>query len=232
MSFESKNQYFLLLIFIYKVSIVYLSMIIWNNIADLYLDGGCLCFDFINTRGSWKELDSKEFLEDYFSILEFFSKQDIVPESYLEKLKGLANSDYFQSIEALNEFKTLRENLYIIFSSIASNANPPKKAINQFNLYLAKYYQRKKLLFTESNSYLINPILDAESIMEPMSFILESAVEILTNVDSKKIKECGECGWVFLDKTKNNRQKWCNPKICGARVKMRNYYQRQKQKQS
>jgi predicted RNA-binding Zn ribbon-like protein len=37
-----------------------------------------------------------------------------------------------------------------------------------------------------------------------------------------------DCAWLFLDKTKNKRRRWCDMKICGNRVKARRHYERVK----
>ncbi|MBV8794030.1 MAG: CGNR zinc finger domain-containing protein, partial [Hyphomicrobiales bacterium] len=38
-----------------------------------------------------------------------------------------------------------------------------------------------------------------------------------------RIRECGghACGWLFYDRSKNNRRRWCEMEICGNRAKQR-----------
>lgn len=206
-------------------------IIVWNHISDLPLDGGCLCFDFINTKGSWKVEVSKEFLKDYFSIINWLKIQNSLSTKYINAITELAKADEVKALEIYEESLKLRKRLYSIFSAIASKSIPNQDCLNHFNLYLNDYYKQLKLDFT-GNSYAIRHNLKAENLKEPFYIIIQSAIDIINEIDQKKIKECAECGWLFLDKTKNNRQKWCNPKICGARVKMRNYYKRQKLKQT
>lgn len=58
--------------------------------------------------------------------------------------------------------------------------------------------------------------------------VLESALELLQS--PARIRECpGEnCGWLFVDSTKNASRKWCSMDPCGNRDKMRRYRTRKR----
>ena len=202
---------------------------IWNTIDDIALDGGCLCFDFINTRGTWKEEGKKDFFNDYFDLVKFLRRQNTFELSYLEKLGNLANSNYAKSLEVYTEFFELRGMLHKIFSSINKGVNVEPKTQEAFNRYLSEYGTSISLNF-EKGTFKIGNVFQGNSLREPILLIIQSAKNVIEDYPNNKIKQCSECGWIFLDRTKNNRQKYCNPAICGTRVKMRNYYQRKKSK--
>jgi CGNR zinc finger len=44
-----------------------------------------------------------------------------------------------------------------------------------------------------------------------------SALTLLMAKDLLRTKRCAgqECGWLFLDTTKNNRRRWCEMRVCG-----------------
>lgn len=42
----------------------------------------------------------------------------------------------------------------------------------------------------------------------------------------KRVKGCGQCGWLFYDRSKNRSSGWCAMSICGNRVKNRAYRKR------
>ena len=60
---------------------------------------------------------------------------------------------------------------------------------------------------------------DATALLGP---ILRSATAILTDADLSRLKACpGEnCGWVFLDASKNGSRVWCEMEVCGTRAKL------------
>jgi len=60
--------------------------------------------------------------------------------------------------------------------------------------------------------------------------IARSAAELLTSSDLRRVKFCPGhcCGWLFLDRTRNGRRRWCEMEVCGSRDKMRRYHLRQR----
>jgi predicted RNA-binding Zn ribbon-like protein len=48
-------------------------------------------------------------------------------------------------------------------------------------------------------------------------------VRLITEGDFHRIRECGghACGWLFYDRSKNNRRRWCEMEVCGNRAKQR-----------
>ena len=50
-----------------------------------------------------------------------------------------------------------------------------------------------------------------------------AAVRLFTEGDFPRIRECGghACGWLFYDRSKNNRRRWCEMEVCGNRAKQR-----------
>lgn len=62
------------------------------------------------------------------------------------------------------------------------------------------------------------PLLDA---------IATSAMALLSDPrEMERIKLCpgDDCGWLFLDETKNARRKWCMMETCGNRAKAARHY--------
>jgi predicted RNA-binding Zn ribbon-like protein len=65
---------------------------------------------------------------------------------------------------------------------------------------------------------------DASGLLAPIAF---SASELLLCDDLKRLKQCRSCGWLFLDKSKGGRRRWCDMKTCGNRAKVTRFRQRQ-----
>lgn len=59
--------------------------------------------------------------------------------------------------------------------------------------------------------------------------IAASAISILSDPrELERVKLCPghDCGWLFLDETKNARRKWCLMEVCGNRAKSSRHYAR------
>ena len=60
-----------------------------------------------------------------------------------------------------------------------------------------------------------------------LSLIAISALSILSDTrEMDRVKTCpgADCGWKFIDETKNGRRKWCSMKLCGNRAKASRSY--------
>ncbi|OLP43759.1 CGNR zinc finger domain-containing protein [Rhizobium oryziradicis] len=55
-----------------------------------------------------------------------------------------------------------------------------------------------------------------------------SALRLLAS-GSERLKICGNCGWLFLDKSKNRSRVWCDMAVCGNRVKASRHYHHKKE---
>ena len=45
---------------------------------------------------------------------------------------------------------------------------------------------------------------------------------------SAKLKVCPNCGWLFLDRSRNSSRLWCDMTVCGNRHKAKRHYRRRK----
>ncbi|CAD7033757.1 hypothetical protein REJC140_03228 [Pseudorhizobium endolithicum] len=54
-----------------------------------------------------------------------------------------------------------------------------------------------------------------------------SALRLLGETDRLKI--CGHCGWLFLDRSRNRSRAWCDMAVCGNRVKASRHYRRRRE---
>jgi predicted RNA-binding Zn ribbon-like protein len=60
--------------------------------------------------------------------------------------------------------------------------------------------------------------------------ILHSALQLALSNQAHRVKICGNCGWLFIDRTRNGNKRWCTTEICGNRTKARRHYSRKVQR--
>ena len=66
----------------------------------------------------------------------------------------------------------------------------------------------------------------------PMRFeaaLAVSALSLLSGDAWTKVRICRNCGWLFLDRSRNASRLWCDMSVCGNRNKARRHYERRKQ---
>ncbi|HVI75944.1 MAG TPA: CGNR zinc finger domain-containing protein, partial [Anaeromyxobacteraceae bacterium] len=71
---------------------------------------------------------------------------------------------------------------------------------------------------------------EAVALDAPWWPVLAAAADLLASRDDLArvrvcgMSEAGECGWLFLDRTKARSRRWCSMKDCGNRAKARRHY--------
>lgn len=59
-----------------------------------------------------------------------------------------------------------------------------------------------------------------------------SALSLLAAETRKRLRICGNCGWLFIDRSKNRSRIWCDMTVCGNRQKASRHYHRKKEAQA
>jgi len=201
-----------------------------NTIETIPFDGGVLCFDFINTVRNRKVTFVHNYLATYQNFIIWCSRIKQWPEEWLDTLNTYSQEHPEKAKAALYNILATRENMYAIFSAIAAETIPEAGELTTFNQHLSNTLRQVALTF-ENTQYTMQVSTQKNDLEGPLNTILYSAYQIVTQTDRKKIKECAECGWLFLDTTKNGKRQWCNPGYCGSTSKARRYYHRKKEKE-
>lgn len=68
----------------------------------------------------------------------------------------------------------------------------------------------------------------ARGVDAALTELLVSAIEADIAGRWSRLKVCAaaDCHWVFVDKSRNRLQRWCATRVCGNRMKTRNYRER------
>jgi predicted RNA-binding Zn ribbon-like protein len=54
-------------------------------------------------------------------------------------------------------------------------------------------------------------------------------LRLLAMPERERMKICGNCGWLFIDRSKNKSRTWCDMTVCGNRAKASRHYRRKKE---
>ena len=184
-----------------------------------------MCFDFINTVHDRVNLPTSDYLFDYQAFIFWNKRLKVMPVNKIKRLESFSRRNAKLAAKTLSEIKKRRETLYNLFSSIAAGKGIDNQLLIKFNKILST--SLKHIWFVYSKGVLTLSWDDRiVNLYEPFWVIIKSAFDIVASGNFQRIKECSECGWIFLDNTKNNNRKWCNMLTCGAKNKARTYYRK------
>jgi predicted RNA-binding Zn ribbon-like protein len=99
------------------------------------------------------------------------------------------------------------------------------------NVFLSGAFLHKRVI-AHKNEYISGWELSDNSADWLLWPIIESAYLLLTGDQLQKIKKCPACFWVFVDKSKGGKRKWCSMDTCGAIDKSRRHYHLKIKKQN
>jgi predicted RNA-binding Zn ribbon-like protein len=120
----------------------------------------------------------------------------------------------------------VRATLDAIFRAVAEGQKPrPRDLTKLRNGYLAVLAHARLVGDSGGLHWELPAGAGVDALLLP---VLASALELLQH--PTRIRQCGgeNCGWLFVDTTKNASRKWCSMDPCGNRDKMRRYRARKR----
>jgi predicted RNA-binding Zn ribbon-like protein len=202
-----------------------------RNLENLSLDGGCLCLDFVNTLHDRTVPDPFDYLISYEDFLDWGVKTTFLSEHQRLEIKNNLLLSGKSPDPLFEKIKEHRENLYLLFLAISRDEEPSPDVVGMFNRILSRVLSQFVLKF---NAAACTSVSWKNNYGAEILFfeIIKSAYELLISNDLKRVKECGSCGWLFFDKSKNNSRRWCNMQNCGSVIKAKRYYDKKKKSKS
>ena len=202
--------------------------------ATISLIGGRLCLDFVNTIGARRIAASGQLtIRDE----KLTSYEDLVAWAHHAGALSVVEAEWalrevelrpHEAGKVLTDARRLREALYRILKSILGRQQPSERDLGILNeeLEIARDAERLDIdgagfLWDWKSDRALDKVLWAVSL---------SAAELLTRDDLTRLRQCGgdDCGWIFLDTTRNRSRHWCDIRDCGNRDHVRRFRLRQR----
>jgi predicted RNA-binding Zn ribbon-like protein len=197
------------------------------------LIGGHLCLDFVNTMHNYGGNPPRDELASYAVLVAWSQQVGIVRDSQAQHLLREAARRAMEADNTLNRAKGLRDALYSVFSAIAADRAVQSSDLSVLKEALSGALKHLQIMSTPQGFAWdwIGTEGTLEWVLWPLA---QSAVELLTSVDLKLVRECAgdDCSWLFLDTSRNHRRRWCDMKDCGNRAKARRHYERVKRQKA
>jgi len=194
------------------------------------LSGGALCLDFANTvsdRNSGREIDH---LERYSDLVAFAEQVGLVGEVSARALRKLAARHAESAAAVSDRALALREALYRLFADSAAGRTARGADLALLNAALSAAQANLQIRRSGDRFDWIWRA-DPAALDRMLGPVARSAAELLTSDRLPSVRECAAatCGWLFLDRSRNQSRRWCDMKVCGNRSKVRRHYLRSRQ---
>lgn len=196
-------------------------------IATISLDGDTLCLNYVNTVHNRRDDPLPDYLFSPLDLVAWAAKVELIDEKLGKKLERTVEDNQRKAHQLFVDAIRLRELLYRIFFSVVVDQPIIRQDLIEFNAFLQQYYSHLEL-FPDGDRYSQGwnfPAADLHIMVAP---IIRDAYELLLSDRLRRVKECPNCGWLFLDRSKNGKRRWCSMKNCGSSIKALDWYYRQR----
>jgi predicted RNA-binding Zn ribbon-like protein len=193
--------------------------------------GGSPVLDFTNTVTCTPGGLENERLNAYADLVEWAREAGLLSRKEAGRLEAVAARSPGAARDAIKRAQQLREVLHEVLFAEAKDQAPSKQAVQRFDAAVAQAASRLTLRPGEAGwswDWRAGQEDDLTGMLHP---IVWAAAKLLTSEDRRFLKHCAadDCGWLFLDRSRNHARRWCDMKVCGNNAKARRFYSRHRE---
>jgi predicted RNA-binding Zn ribbon-like protein len=198
-----------------------------SRAAKLDLLGGVVAFDFANTAGGRDSTAPIENLQSHDDLLAWARHAGLVSAGKQSELDTAIRRDPRLGVHLLKTAHDLRDATYEIGAALAAGRPPAASDLATLKDFYSRAVAASALKSRSEGEYVFD-FSGAPPEFALFGPIAVSALDVLLAVDKSRIKQCPaeDCGWLFLDTSKNRSRRWCDMATCGNRMKGRVHRER------
>ena len=188
--------------------------------------GGHMALDFTNTVTRRRSGFDRERLQSYDDLLKWSGQAGTLSRSAMVALGRAARDRPDIAAATYRDALRTRAELHSLFVTQATGHRTPGPVIASLNRRTRRAMSHLTL---HSSAHHVTVQWDAAiRLARPLWPVLKATLELLTSSDLRRMRVCAnpECGWVFLDQSRQRNRRWCSMRECGSRAKARAYYHR------
>ena len=172
----------------------------------------------------------KELLNSYSDLLQWCFAARLVSKASCSELIRVAERSPRRSETALDTIIQFRECFFRLALAAATGREPSKDDVEKFNQFLAKMPVRRLVPANprSQSHFLISRSEESDPLLIFLPQLVDDAADILSSFPRDRLRVCAmpDCGWLFIDTSKNGLRRWCDMSDCGNRAKAKRFYER------
>lgn len=202
---------------------------------------GNLALDLINTvstAGVYHDVRYEanpkyrgDHINNYFDVLAWGRQLELITDTEAERLLARAEQHPQEAEEAVTALKRLRHALYRVFTAHSLGMPVGDEALDALNEELPVALSHMKVRRVE-HGFRWGWDEESDSLTKVLWPVAKAAVDLLTEEGHRleRVHQCAghDCGWLFIDMSKNRSRRWCDMSNCGNLAKARRHYHRKK----
>jgi len=187
------------------------------------LVAGELCLEFTNTVGDLGKTRDLERLTDWDAYLHWALAAGALDTGETRALRPLGIRQSAQAQKPLRTALEFRATLYRGLSALAAGRAPLQADFDVIKAGIVKAVASAEL--RPVKGAFVWTVTQAEvAPTTPLTRVLLSTLRLLQGPELPLLRECQQCSWLFIDRSKNHGRRWCRAKACGNRVRVARHY--------
>ncbi len=185
--------------------------------------GGDPSVDFVNTvdwtdRG--RELDR---FTSYGRVLDWADGAGVLDTAVLAQLRETGDSCADEAERIVEEAVQLRGTLERLYFQLVRGGHAGSEVGELNDVWLGRALAGLAVVDRSDGSFELSWHQIGHSLEAPLWAVTWAAVKLLTSADVSRIRRCGgtDCGWYYVDRSRNGLRRWCQMETCGTRMKSR-----------
>lgn len=185
--------------------------------------GGDPAVDFVDTVDFTSRGLEVDRFTSYHRVLEWARGAGIVDAAAADHLARVAESDPYAARSALHEAIALRTVLERILRALTSGGDASRPVAELNDGMLRRAAGALAITPGENGAFALGWPSLADSLRRPLVITAWRAAQLLASDDVQRLRRCGgvDCGWYFVDRSRNGLRHWCEMETCGTREKSR-----------
>ena len=184
------------------------------------------CLAFVNTRSGRATDAPTETLVSFDALLSWARDAGLLKADEADRLALRARRRHNDAERVVAQARELRELLHDTFTQTTEGQAPAAATLDQLSGHLSGWFRHGRLAVAgEALQWIYAGGDDLDRVLWEVA---RTASRLLTSPTLARVRPCAahDCGWWFLDDTKNGSRRWCDMKICGNREKLRRFRRR------
>lgn len=196
----------------------------WRGLA---LVGGDAALDFVNTVAGTTKARDDDALTDFDALAEWAEAAGLSDANEAALMRAEAAAAPGPAVIALTRARATREGLHRLFGRIAAGGVPTLADRGAFETEAQEARRAGRLAVDVGRRSVRWEVKVEAAPLDAVRHRVAFAAEaLLLGPELARVRECEGCSWLFVDRSKSGRRRWCSMAACGNRAKARRHHQR------
>ncbi len=194
--------------------------------GDHLFVGNRLALDFLNTE-LMSNGETIELLPDAAAVARWMEHADLLTHKAAKKLEQSWKRNP-RADKAVIELRRFRDRLRAAVAAFEAGSEVAAEFLDELNSLLRIHPVFRVVEADGHGGYTQTVSFEPRLPNDLLGPVAEDTAALLTGVADNRVRKCEGCPVHFLDVSKKGSRRWCSMGLCGNKVKVAAYQQRQR----